>query len=69
MGCPCTPGGFGEHLGLGVHADCRGDVLCERDGQLAGAAAQVEKSPRAVEVEPGDEVGKERLRIAGRYRA
>jgi hypothetical protein len=58
-------GGFGEHLGLWVHADCCGDVLCERGGQLAGAAAHVEKSPAAIEVEPGDEIGKERLRIAG----
>jgi hypothetical protein len=56
--------GFGEHLGLWVHADCCGDVLCERDGQLTGAAAEVEKPPGAVEVEPGDEVGKELLRIA-----
>jgi len=58
-------GGLGEHLRLGVHADCFSDVRGQRDGQLAGAAAHVEKSPGAIEVEPGNEVGKERLRIAG----
>ncbi len=57
-------GGFGEHLGLGVHADGFSDALCERESQLAGAAAQVEQAPGAVEVElPGDVVD-ERLRIA-----
>jgi hypothetical protein len=31
--------GLGKHLGLGVQAEPFRDVLRERDGQLAGAAA------------------------------
>jgi hypothetical protein len=57
-------GGFGEHFGLGVHADSFGDVLSEREGELAGAAAQVEEASGAVQVESLDEVVKEHLGIA-----
>jgi len=57
-------GGLGEHLRLGVHADCFSDVRGQRDGQLAGAAAQVEQAPRAIERQTRDEVVDERLRIA-----
>jgi hypothetical protein len=57
---------FGQHLGLGIDADCCGDVLCEPERQLAGSAAQVEKSSGAVEVESCDEVCEEHARIAGR---
>jgi hypothetical protein len=32
-------GGFGEHFGLGVHADSFRDVLSEREGELAGAVS------------------------------
>jgi hypothetical protein len=58
------PAASGEHLGLGVHADGLSDVLCERECQLAGAAAQVEQAPGAVEVELPGEVVDERLWIA-----
>jgi transposase InsO family protein len=57
-------GGFGEHFGLGVHADSFGDVLSETEGELAGAAAQVEEASGAVQVESLDEVVKDDLRIA-----
>lgn len=62
--CLGLPDGLGEHLGLGVHADGFSDVLCERESQLAGAAAQVEQAPGAVEVELPGEVVDERLWIA-----
>ena len=61
----CLSGCFGHHLGLGIDADCCGDVLCEPESQLAGSAAQVEKSSGAVEVESCDEVCEEHARLAG----
>ena len=57
-------GGFGEHLGLRVHADGFSDVPCKRECQLAGAAAQVEQAPGAVEAELPGKVVEERLWIA-----
>jgi hypothetical protein len=58
-------GRFGEHLGLGIHADCFSDMLGEWERQLAGAAAEVEKSAGPVEAELGDDTVEERLWIAG----
>jgi hypothetical protein len=38
VGCLGLSGGFGEHLGLRVHADSFSDVPGKRECQLAGAA-------------------------------
>lgn len=57
-------GRFGQHRRLGVDADGPHHVCCQRQDQLTGATAQVEQSLRAVEVEPGDQVSEEHIRIA-----
>ena len=62
-GCLGLSGGFGQHFWLGVHANGLGDVLSERKGQLACAAAQVEETSSAVEVESLGEIGEERAGI------
>lgn len=51
-GGACLAGRFGENVRVGIHADRFGNVRCQWDGQLAGAAAQIEQSSGPVELKP-----------------